>query len=137
MSLIHFFKKNETLESWYNLLLSNWSTCASDDTFWEDCFVVEVTFKKFGKGFTRNLRTDRVRECIFGASCGAKLEHLPALCHSWCCIRGFDVCTGMPKYLWICHWHVQFLYILFEKLIPQIGAWILNLSSVVTCTLMP
>ena len=52
----------------------------------------------------KNLITGRVRECIFRVPIDTNLENLAAWCHSWWYIRGFDVCTNLPKKLWNHHW---------------------------------
>ena len=57
----------------------------------------------------RNLRMDRARECIFRESGGTRFEKFSTQRQPWWCPHGFDVCTSLPKKLWICHCLCLFL----------------------------
>ena len=54
----------------------------------------------------RNPRTDRASECIFKLSGGKNFENFSAQHQPRWCLHGFDVCTGLPKKLWIHQWLV-------------------------------
>ena len=51
----------------------------------------------------KNRRTDLAEECIFRASGGTNFENFCDLRQPWCRPLEFDVCTGLPKKLWIRH----------------------------------
>ena len=44
-----------------------------------------------------NLRIDRAKECIFGASEGTNFENFSTQSQPWWPLHGFNVCTGLPK----------------------------------------
>ena len=46
--------------------------------------------------FQRNLRTDRATKCIFRVSGGTNFEYFYTLLQPWWCLRGFNMCTGLP-----------------------------------------
>ena len=56
-----------------------------------------VNLSNLGNGLQRNLRTNRPRECNFRASGVTNFEKFATRRQPWWCLRGFNVCIGLPK----------------------------------------
>ena len=68
-----------------------------------------MNHKKLFFYFTKNyLRIDIARECNFTVSGGKRFEFF-----STSHLHGFDVCTSLPKNLWVCHYN-DIVMILFD-----------------------
>ena len=62
------------------------------------CVVGLSNLKIFNKKKIKN----RAKECIFRVSGGTNFENFSSQHQPWWCFNGFDVCTCLPKKLWIC-----------------------------------